>query len=100
MLGETKLMLTLSLPVIFWSTMAVQLIGLAAIAALRLFPNGRLHAVSQRLFYSVLMALGLITVLSVGADSDSWVTTGATLAVMTVCATFDFRSESARKVAF
>ncbi len=93
-------MFTLSLPVIFWLTIVIQLIGLGAIVAMRLFPSGRRHAACQKLFLSVLSALGMITVLSVGADSDSWVTSGATLSVMTVCATFDFRREGSRKVAF
>ena len=52
-LGEVKLMWTLSLPVIFWSTIAIQLMGLGAIVAMRLFPSGRRHgcvpeAVSER----------------------------------------------------
>ncbi len=93
-------MWTLSLPVIFWSTIAIQLMGLGAIVAMRLFPSGRRHGACQKLFLSLLFALGMITVMSVGADSDSWVTSGATLSVMTVCATFDFRRESGRKVAF
>ena len=93
-------MMTLSLPVIFWSTIIIQLLGLASIVALRLCGSDRSRAACQRLFVLLLLALGLITVLSVGADSDSWVTSGATLSVMTVCATFDFRGGKASSVAF
>ncbi len=100
MLGETKLMWTLSLPVIFWLTIAIQLMGMGSIIAMRLCPSGRRQSACQKLFMTVLLALGLITVLSFGAASDSWVTSGATLSVMTVCATFDCRSEKKRSVVF
>jgi hypothetical protein len=93
-------MLTLSLPVIFWSTIVIQLLGLGSIVALRLCGSDRGRSTCQRVFVAMLLALGLITVLSVGADSDSWVTSGATLSVMTVCATFDFRGGKASSVAF
>ncbi len=99
-LGVTNLMWTLSLPVIFWSTIVIQLLGLGAIVALRLCGSDRGRLACQRLFVTLLLALGLITVLSVGADSDSWVTSGATLSVMTVFATFDFGGGKARAVAF
>jgi hypothetical protein len=92
--------MTLSLSIIFWSTIVIQLLGLGSIVALRVCGSDRGRAVCQRLFVAALLALGLITIFAVGADSDSWVTSGATLSVMTVCATFDFRSERARSAAF
>ena len=68
--------------------------------ALRLCGSDRGRSACQRLFVIMLLALGLITVLSVGADSDSWVTSGATLSVMTVFATFDFRGGKAVRSPF
>ncbi|MFW6170618.1 MAG: hypothetical protein ACODAD_09020 [Planctomycetota bacterium] len=93
-------MWTLSLPAIFWSTIVIQLLGLGSLVAARMCRTSRGRAVCQHLFVMVLAALGLITVLAVGADSDSWVTSGATLSIMTVCATVDFRGDRPRSPAY
>ena len=93
-------MWTLSVTVIFWATIVIQLLGLGSIVALRFCGSDRGRSACQRFFVTMLLALGVITILAVGADSDSWVTSGATLSVMTVCATFDFRGERARSAAF
>ncbi|MHB8973426.1 MAG: hypothetical protein ACYC3X_09300 [Pirellulaceae bacterium] len=83
-------MCTLSLPCIFWSTIVIQLISVATIVALQLFPHGRKRNACEQVFIGLMLAMGLVTVLSVGSASDAWMTSGATLSVMTVCATFDF----------
>ncbi len=93
-------MWTLSLPVIFWSTCVIQLLGLGSIVALRLCDNGRRRSTCQRFFVAVLLALGVVTLFAVGADSDSWVTSGVTLSIMTVCGTFECRGEHSGSVAF
>ena len=93
-------MLTLSLPAIFWSTIIVQLLALVSIVSLRLCVTNRGRTICQRLFVAALLALGSLTVVAVCADSDSWVTSGATLSIMTVFATFDFGGEKASSVAF
>ncbi len=84
-------MMTLSLTAIFWSTVVVQLLGLGSIAALSTCGSDWGRCCFQRLFLSTLVALGFITLLAVAAGSHSWVTSGATLSVMTVFATFDSR---------
>lgn len=91
---------SLSLPAIFWATMAIQLLGLSSLVAVRLCATSGGRATCQRVFLVMLAALGLITVLAVGADSDSWVTSGATLSIMTVCATVDFRRDRSGSAAF
>ncbi len=83
-------MWTLSLPCIFWSTVAIQLISAATIVALQLFPSGRKRNACEQIFIGLMLAIGLVTVLALGSASDAWMTSGATLSVMTVCATFDF----------
>lgn len=93
-------MWSLSLPVIFWLTIVVQLLGLGSMVAARLCGTYRGRAVCQQVFLVMLLALGLVTVIAVGADSDSWVTSGATLSIMTVCVTFDFRGDRGRSAAF
>jgi hypothetical protein len=83
-------MCTLSLLCIFWSTIAIELISVATIVAMQLFPHGRKRNACEQIFFGLMMAMGLVTVLAVSSASDAWMTSGATLAVMTVCATFDF----------
>ena len=83
-------MWTLSLPCIFWSTIAIQLISVATIVAMQLFPLGRKHSACEQVFIALMLAMGLVTVLAVSSASDAWMTSGATLSIMTVCATFDF----------
>ena len=93
-------MWTLSLPCIFWSTIVIQLISVATIMALQLFPHGRCRSLCQQVFFGLLMAMGLVTVLAVSSASDAWMTSGATLSVMTVCATFDFGAKERRAASF
>jgi hypothetical protein len=99
-LGVAKHMLTLSLPAIFWLTIVIQLMGVASIVALRLCGSDRSRLACQRLFVTMLLALAAVTLLAFGADSDCWATSGATLSVMTVCATFDSRSDRRHSHAF
>ncbi|MFO7901908.1 MAG: hypothetical protein R6U98_04555 [Pirellulaceae bacterium] len=93
-------MSSLSLSAIFWSTMVIQLLGLGSLVAARVCRTSWGRAMCQQFFVMMLAALGLITVLAVGADSDSWVTSGATLSIMTVCATVDFRGDRPRSAAY
>ena len=93
-------MWSLSLPVMFWLTIAIELLALASMAAARLCGTNRRRAVCHQFFVIMLLALGLMTVLALSSDSHSWVTSGATLSIMTVCATFDFRGDGGRSMAF
>jgi hypothetical protein len=88
-LGEPQSMWTPSLSCIFWSTIVIQMISVVTIMAVQLFPHGRRRSLCQQVFFGLLIAMGLVTVLAVSSASDSWMTSGATLSVMTVCATFD-----------
>ena len=93
-------MWTLSLPCIFWSTITIQMISVATIIAMQQFPHGRRRSVCQRVFFGLMMAIGLVTVLAVSSASDSWMTSGATLSVMTVCATLDIGADRRRAASF
>jgi hypothetical protein len=99
-LGEPQSMWTPSLSCIFWSTIVIQMISVVTIMAVQLFPHGRRRSLCQRVFFGLLMAMGLVTVLAVSSASDSWMTSGATLSVMTVCATFDLGANERRAASF
>ena len=98
-LGETNPM-TLSLPAIFWLSLVLHLLALVSTVALRLRGSDRSRLACQRLFVTMLLAMGLLTVLAMSADSDFWVTSGATLSIMTVGASLDGRRDQARWDAF
>jgi hypothetical protein len=57
---------------------------------MQLYPSGRKRNACEQIFIGLMLAIGLVTVLALGSASDAWMTSGATLSVMTVCATFDF----------
>ena len=93
-------MWTLSLPCIFWLTIAIQLISVVTHRGHAAdFADGRRSRLCQRVFFG-LMAMGFVTVLAVSAASHSWMTSGATLSVMTVCATLDMGASRRRDGTF
>jgi hypothetical protein len=85
---------------LFWSTAAIQLITVVTIVAMQLLPHGRRRAACHRFFFALLLALGLVTVLAVSVASESWVTSGASLSVMTLCATFDLGGKAQQAASF
>jgi hypothetical protein len=93
-------MWTPSLLCIFWLTIVIQMISVVTIIAMQLFSNDRGRSLCQRIFFGLMMAMGLVTVLAVSSASDSWLTSGATLSVMTVCATFDLGASRRRAASF
>ena len=52
-------MWTLSLPCMFWSTVAIQLISVATIVAMQLFPSGRKRNACEQVFIGLMLAIGL-----------------------------------------
>lgn len=79
----------ISLPCLFWLILSIQVVSLAVIIALQLLPCGSSRTVCQRVFFGLLLAMGLVTVSAVGAASSAWLWSGASLSIMTVCATCD-----------
>lgn len=80
---------SISLPHLFWLILSIQLMSIAIIIALQLLPRGRSRSVCQQLFFGLLLAMGLVTVSAVSAASSAWLWSGASLSIMTVCATCD-----------
>jgi uncharacterized membrane protein len=90
----------MSLPCILWLTISIQLISVATMIAMHQLPHGRRRRVSQRVFFALMMAMGLVTMAAVGSAGNSWMTSGATLSVMTVCATLDLGESRRRTTGF
>jgi hypothetical protein len=84
-------MWTLSEPLIFWLTVAAQLIGVASFVAMHVSRNGKRQMRCHQLFYATLGGLALLAALSVGVSAGSWVASGTTLSFMAIGATFDTR---------
>jgi len=78
-----------SLPCIFWLTLAIQLVSVVTIIVMHQSAPGGRRRICQRVFFALMVAIGGVTVLAVSTASHSWMTSGATLSVMTVCATLD-----------
>ncbi len=62
---------------------------MAVIISLQLLPRGRSRNVCQQVFFGLLLAMGLVTISAVSAASSAWLWSGASLSIMTVCATCD-----------
>lgn len=86
-------MLTLSTPFVFGFTIVIQVLGVASIVAARFCTDSRQRAYCHRFFIAALVALGLVTVLAAGSTGGCWLASGATLPILTVCATSDLGSQ-------
>jgi hypothetical protein len=93
-------MCTLSQPCLFWATIVIQVLSAATIIAIQQSSHGRRRTLCQRFFFGLLMAMGVLTALAAGAPSQSWMTSGATLSIMTVFATRDMGSDRRRTAVF
>ncbi|MHB0956187.1 MAG: hypothetical protein ACYC0X_07395 [Pirellulaceae bacterium] len=98
--GSPQAMWTHLLPYLFWCTIAIQLISVATIVAIQLRPRGRRRSACEQIFIGLMLAMGLVTVLAISATSDAWLASGATLSVMTVCATYDLGARDRQAASF
>ena len=87
-------MSSLETPVALWSVFGVQMIGLAVAWMTRLTEGSCYQAPCQCLFLGCLGLVGLSAVLGTSLGQGSLLTSGATLAVMVLAATCDFRRAS------
>lgn len=76
-------------PMVFWSMVALQFVGLASILLAR-FPHACIkQGYCRGLFVLCLMVLGFATIYSIGAESSYWAWCGTTFSVMAVGGTSD-----------
>ena len=80
-------------PMLFWSTLALQLVGLASVVLARLPCQCPLKSTCCRaLFFSCLLGVAVATMFAIQANSGSWAWCGTTFSLMAVGATLDMRS--------
>ena len=78
-------------PLVVWLLVIVQLAGLASTWLVRFSEGSRGQASCQRLFFGCLWLVGLGTMASLCLGPGCWMTSGATLSLMVVAVTCDFR---------
>ncbi|QDU27257.1 hypothetical protein ETAA8_23440 [Anatilimnocola aggregata] len=80
-------------PMLFWATLALQLVGLVSVVLARLPRRCPLQCACFRtLFFGCLIGLAVATMVAIEAQSGSWAWCGTTFSVMAVGATLDLRS--------
>jgi hypothetical protein len=85
-------MIELMDPVLFWGTLALQLVGLASVVLARLPCNCPLKSTCCRVcFFACLVGVAAATMLAIDARSGVWAWCGTTFSLMAVGATFDLR---------
>ena len=76
-------------PVIFACVVALQIVGLASMAMVRLPFNAAARRCCQVLFFTCLVVVGCATMVAVGSGSSAWLWSGTTLSVMSVGSILD-----------
>ncbi len=80
-------------PLLFWGTLALQLIGLGSVVLARLPCRCPLQSTFCRLtFFACLFGVAVATMIAIEAHSGSWAWCATTFSLMAVGATFDLRN--------
>jgi len=74
---------------VFWTVVAVQIVGVLSVALARLSERSCIRTISQRTFFACLLAVGLATMFAIRLHSANWLPCAATLGLMSVGATLD-----------
>jgi hypothetical protein len=78
-------------PQVLWLLMASQLLGLFSAGIARLSEGSCCQAASQYIFFGVLPLMGVATALALAIGPGWWLACAATLALMVLTVTCDFR---------
>jgi len=73
--------------------LAIQLAGVASVVHTRLKERSLAAARSQKWFFILLLAVGLATMIGIQSGHSTWLSGAATLGLMAIGATIDFRGE-------
>lgn len=79
--------------VVFWSLAAIQILGLISCVLTRLVEATRAASSTRRLFAASLLIVCAATMAAMYCNSICWVSCGATLSIMSLGATIDFRGQ-------
>ncbi|WP_254512478.1 hypothetical protein [Anatilimnocola floriformis] len=83
-------------PLLFWGTLALQLIGLASVVIARLPCRCPLKSTACRvLFVACLLSLAVATMVAIHAQNGAWAWCGTTFSLMAVGVSVDLRSSMA-----
>jgi hypothetical protein len=85
--------MTPSHDVLFWTFAVVQVLGLCLCFATRLVEATRVATPCRGLFAASLLVLCGATIAALYCGSYCWISCGATLSIMSVGATIDFRDQ-------
>lgn len=83
-------------PVIFWSMVVIQVVGLLSMAATRVGEHTSRCLLCRCLFLVSLVVVGGATVLSLASGTGHWAAGGTTLSLMVVGGTLDFGGDRQR----
>lgn len=78
-------------PSVLWLLVAVQFLGIASACLARVSEGSSCQGVSQVIFFVVLPVMGTITAFALTVGPGYWLACAATLAVMVLTVTCDFR---------
>jgi hypothetical protein len=79
--------------VVFWSLAAIQVLGLISCVLTRLVEATRAASSTRRLFAASLLIVCGATMAAMYCNSICWISCGATLSIMSLGATIDFRGQ-------
>lgn len=79
-------------PAVLWLLVAAQLLGVFTAALARLSEGCPFQVACHRLFFAVLSLVGAATMVASAVGPGCWVACSATLAVMILMVTCDFRA--------
>ena len=79
-------------PAVVWVLVAVQFLGVLSACAARLSEGSRRQAISQGMFLSFLPLVGAATLVAFAMGPGCWLACSATLAIMVLTVTCDFRN--------
>jgi hypothetical protein len=77
--------------VVFGIAVVVQLVGMLSVALARSSERSAAHAICQLLFFTCLLVVGGIAVLSISSGIRCWFVCATTLPMMALGATLDMR---------
>lgn len=79
-------------PAVLWLLVALQFVGVLSACAARISEGSRRQAILQIAFLAMLPLVGAATLLAFAIGPGCWMACSATLAVMVLTVTCDFRS--------
>jgi hypothetical protein len=78
-------------PTVLWLLIAAQLVGFVSAGLARLSEGSAGQTISQWMFFGILPLVGVATIVAIAVGPGCWLACSATLAVMVLTVTCDFR---------